>query len=98
MKRLEQLKAELKEAKPKVKRLTELEEASKSEAEKAADRIAKAEAEAASVPAKVADALRTHLAALHDFDKDDVELFLTADDPEVLLKQVARLLSPVGGT
>jgi hypothetical protein len=48
------------------------------------------------VPAKVADALRTHLAALHDFDKDDVELFLTADDPDVLLKQVARLQAQSG--
>lgn len=75
------------------KRLGEIEDAQKSEAEKAAERIAKAEAEIASVPAKVADALRAHLVALHEIDEDDAELFLTATEPELLLKQVARLVS-----
>lgn len=74
------------------KRLAEIEESQKSEAEKAADRIAKAEAEVASVPQKVADALREHLVTLHEIDKDDAELFLTANDPELLLKQVTRLV------
>lgn len=74
------------------KRLSEIEDAQKSETEKAADRIAKAEAEAATVPAKVADALRVHLVDLHEIDKDDAELFLTATDPELLLKQVTRLI------
>lgn len=74
------------------KRLAELEDAQKSESEKVADRIAKAEAEVASVPTKVADALRQHLVALHEIDEDDAELFLTATDPELLLKQVSRLV------
>lgn len=74
------------------KRLGELEDAQKSESERAADRIAKAEAEAASVPNKVADVLREHLIDLHEIDKDDAELFLTANDPELLLKQVTRLI------
>ena len=74
------------------KRLAELEDAKKSETEKAADRIAKAEAEVASVPAKVADALKSHLVALHEISDDDAELFLTASDPELLLKQVTRLI------
>ena len=74
------------------KRLAELEDAQKSDAEKAADRIAKAEAEVASLPAKVSAALRTHLVALHQIDEDDAELFLTATDPDLLLKQVSRLL------
>lgn len=73
-------------------RLAELEEAQKSEAEKAADRISKAEAEVAALPAKVADALKVHLVALHDIDGEDAELFLTATEPELLLKQVTRLL------
>lgn len=73
-------------------RLAELEDAQKSESEKVADRIAKAEAEVASVPAKVSDALRQHLVALHEIDEDDAELFLTANDPELLLKQVTRLV------
>lgn len=74
------------------KRLAEIEDAQKSESEKVADRIAKAEAEVASVPTKVADALREHLVALHEIEKDDAELFLTANEPELLLKQVTRLL------
>lgn len=74
------------------KRLAEIEDAQKSESEKAAERIAKAESEVASVPNKVADALRDHLVALHEIDQDDAELFLTANEPELLLKQVTRLL------
>lgn len=74
------------------KRLTELEEAQKTEAEKAAERIAAAEAEVALVPAKVADALRDHLVDLHKIDSEDAELFLTAAEPELLLRQAARLV------
>lgn len=73
-------------------RLAEIEESQKSEAEKAADRIAKAEAEVSAVPSKVAASLREHLVALHEIDKDDAELFLTANEPELLLKQITRLL------
>lgn len=74
------------------KRLADLEDAQKSESEKAADRIAKAESEAATVPSKVADALRGHLVELHGINSDDAELFLTAEEPELLLKQVKRLV------
>ena len=74
------------------KRLSEIEESQKSETEKTADRIAKAEAEVASVPSKVAAALREHLVELHKIDKDDADLFLTATDPDLLLKQVTRLV------
>lgn len=74
------------------KRLSEIEEAKKSESEKVADRIAKAEAEVASVPNKVAAALREHLVGLHQIDSDDAELFLTATEPDLLLKQVTRLV------
>lgn len=74
------------------KRLADIEDAQKTESEKVADRIAKAEAEVASVPAKVAEVLRDHLVALHEIEKDDAELFLTANDPELLLKQVTRLV------
>ncbi len=78
------------------KRLAELEDAQKSKSEKAADRIAKAEAEVASVPSKVSEALRSHLLELHEIEADDAELFLTATDPELLLKQVTRLLGQSG--
>lgn len=92
VKTLAMQKAEIKDLKGKAARLSEIEEAQKSEAEKTADRIAKAEAEAATVPAKVADALKAHLVALHEISEEDAELFLTASDPEVLLKQVTRLV------
>ncbi len=75
------------------KRLADLEDAQKSDAEKAADRIAKADAEVASVPSKVAEALRGHLVTLHSIEAEDADLFLTATEPELLLKQVARLLA-----
>lgn len=74
------------------KRLAEIEDAQKSESEKVAERLAKADAEVATVPAKVSEALRTHLVALHEIDAEDADLFLTANDPELLLKQVTRLL------
>lgn len=74
------------------KRLAEIEDAQKSESEKVAERLAKADAEVASVPNKVAEALRAHLVALHEIDKDDAELFLTATEPDLLLKQVTRLV------
>lgn len=85
-------KATIRELKGKAARLDELEEAQKSEAEKAADAKVKLEAAEASVPAKVADGLKAHLVALHEIDAEDAELFLTATEPDLLLKQVTRLL------
>lgn len=89
-------KAEIKDLKGKAARLSEIEEAQKSDAEKFADRIAKAEAEVSTVPAKVADALKSHLVELHEISQEDADLFLTATDPEVLLKQVTRLVGQTG--
>lgn len=86
----------LKGVEAKAKRLDELEEASKSDAEKAADRIAKAEQLAQTVPAQVAESLKAHLVTLHEIDSEDAELFLTANEPELLLKQVQRLLDQTG--
>lgn len=74
------------------KKLAAIEDAQKTEAERTADRIAKADAEVATVPARVAAALREHLVELHEIDKDDAELFLTGTEPDLLLKQVTRLL------
>lgn len=78
--------------KAKAARLDELEEASKSEVEKATERITKAEAEVAQVPAKVADALRTYLVDLHSIDEDKAALFLTGSEPDLLLRQVKALV------
>lgn len=89
-------KQTISDLRPKAKRADELEQSQMSEGEKSAKRIADLEGEAASVPTKVADALRTHLVELHKIDKDDAELFLTASDPDLLLKQVTRLLDQSG--
>lgn len=61
-------------------------------------RLTAAEAEVASVPAKIAEALKTHLVARHEIDSEDAELFLTATDPELMLKQIDRLLAQSGKT
>lgn len=92
VKTLAEQKKAIKELKARTARLDEIEDAQKSESEKVAERLAKADAEVATVPNKVADALRDHLVALHEIDKDDAELFLTATEPELLLKQVTRLV------
>ena len=96
VKSLEAQKAEIKDLKSKAKRLDEIERAQMSEAEKTADRIAKAEAAVAAVPAQVAESLKAHLVTLHEIDSEDAELFLTATDPDLLLKQVSRLLGQTG--
>lgn len=79
-----------------VKELEAIKESQKSDAEKAADKLKAAEAEIAAVPAKVADALREHLVKLHQIDPEDAELFLTANDPDLLLKQADRLVGQSG--
>lgn len=78
--------------KAKAQRFDELEEQNKGEITKANDRVAAAEAEVAKLPTKVAETLRSHLIELHEISADDAELFLTATDPEVLTKQVSRLI------
>ena len=72
--------------------LAQIKDAQKSDAEKAADKLAAAQAEVDAIPAKVADALREHLVSLHSIAADQAELYLTAADPELLLKQVAGLV------
>lgn len=96
VKTLAALKSENKDLKGKARRLDEIEEASKTSEQKNAEKTAALEAEVASLPTKVADALRVHLVELHKIDKDDAELFLTASDPDLLLKQVTRLLDQSG--
>lgn len=76
--------------KGKAARLTELEQANLTEAEKSAQRITAAEAEVAKVPAKVADALRDSIIAL-GIIPEDKKVLLTASDPESLLAQVKAI-------
>jgi hypothetical protein len=71
--------------------LAAIKDAQKTEAEKVADRIRKADEEVAAVPLRVTEALKAHLIGLHSINDEDAELFLTATNPDLLLKQVARL-------
>lgn len=70
------------------KRLAEIEEAQKSEAEKSADRIKALEGEAASAKR---DALRFKVASKYGIGDEDADLFLTGSDEESLTKQAERL-------
>jgi hypothetical protein len=85
--------AEIEALKVAAAELATIKDAQKSTEQRAADRTSAADAEIAKIPAKVSDALRVHLVALHKIPAEDAELFLTASDPEVLLKQVERLVA-----
>jgi hypothetical protein len=56
------------------------------------EKAAQAEAAIAEVPSKVAAELRAHLIALHEIPDDKAELFLTATDPALLVRQVTALV------
>lgn len=70
-----------------------LQEATKSETEKTAERIAAADAAVAKVPQLVAEQLRAALIDLHSISDEDAELFLTASDPALLRRQADRLVA-----
>lgn len=88
--------ADYRDLKTKASKYDELEQASKTDLERANDRATKAEAAVAELPAQVSAALRTHLVALHEISADDAELFLTATDPDLLVKQVNGLIGRAG--
>ena len=70
------------------KRLAEIEEANKSEVQRAADRLAAAERDAAEARA---EALRLRIAVKYQIGDEDADLFLTGTDEETLTKQAERL-------
>ena len=70
------------------KRLAEIEESQKSEAEKAADRIRALEEQ---LTAANRSALRFKVASKYGIGDEDADLFLTASDEETLTKQAERL-------
>jgi hypothetical protein len=70
------------------KRLTEIEDAQKSEAQKAADRIAALEKE---LTTSHLAALRARVQAKHGIDDEDADLFLTGSDEATLTRQAERL-------
>lgn len=80
--------ARAKENKAAADRLAEIEEASKTEAQKQADRLATLEREAQQAKA---EALRFKIAAKFQVSDEDADLFLTGSDEETLTKQAERL-------
>lgn len=72
-------------------RLDKIEAANMSDLERAQKEATEAKAEVEKVPAMVADHLRDHLATIHNISPEDRELYLTSNDPAVLLKQAAGI-------
>ena len=70
------------------KRLADIEEATKSDQQKQAERLAELERDA---QAARAEALRYRVAAKFQVSDEDAELFLTGTDEETLTKQAERL-------
>jgi plasmid maintenance system killer protein len=70
------------------KRLQEIEDAQKTEAQKHSDRITKLERE---LEAERAAKLRFKIAGDYKITSEDAELFLTGTDEETLIKQAERL-------
>lgn len=77
-----------KENKSAADKLAEIEEANKTEAQKAADRLAAAEKDAASARS---EALRLRVAAKFGIGDEDADLFLTGGDEQTLTRQAERL-------
>ncbi|MEV4670979.1 hypothetical protein AB0K34_04930 [Actinomadura sp. NPDC049382] len=75
------------------KRLAEIEDASKSEAQKAAERLTKAEQRAAEAEAKV---LRREVALEHKLGKDDAALLDSLTDEDAMRALAARLGAAAG--
>lgn len=82
------LERKLKEAQA---RLAELEAANMTELERAQKEAADAKAEVEKLPNLVADHLRSYLVGIHGISDEDSDLYLTSNDPAVLLKQAAGI-------
>lgn len=101
-KALDRMKAERNEAKQQAAalqaQLDEFKRANETELERAQREAAEARAEIEKVPSLVADQLRDHLAEIHKFSDEQRELYLTSNDPSVLLKQAMGLVdrTPTG--
>lgn len=88
--------ADYKDLKTKADQFDKAQEASKSELQKAQERI---DALEKNLQTQTVASLRAQAAATHGItDKDDIELFLTGTDAETLAKQAKRLQERAGGS
>ena len=83
---------DVKELKAAAVELAAIKESQKTDVQKTADRLAAADAEVATVPAKVAEALKAYLVDLHKINEKDARLFLNATEPATLLEQMQGLI------
>lgn len=88
VKTLAEQKKAIRDLKTKAARLDEIEESQRSESEKAADRMAKAEQRAAEAEAKAA---RRDIAIEHKLSKEDAELLDTLTDEDAMRRLAERL-------
>lgn len=63
------------------------------ELEETQARLAEVQALADAVPSQVTESLRNHIVDIHQIDEETADLFLTATDPDRLLKQAAALVN-----
>ena len=94
-KALDAMKAERNEAKKEAAalkaRIDQLEAANMTELERAQKEAADAKAQVEKLPEMVADHLRGYLTGIHSISDEDAALYLTSNDPAVLLKQAAGI-------
>jgi hypothetical protein len=60
------------------------------------DKATAAEAKVGDLPAEIAKTLRGHFVELYEIPAETVELYLTATDPELLIRQVNGLIERAG--
>lgn len=77
------------------KRLAELEESQKTEAQKQAEKIAELERQ---IEGATVQALRARMAAKYQIDPEDADLFLTGSDEETVEAQAKRLSERVSAS
>lgn len=73
--------------------LSTLIESANAHAESTAGKVRAAEAEIATIPERVAKGLKEHFVNQFKIKPEDADLFLTATDPELLIKQADGLVS-----
>lgn len=89
----QELEKRLEALEPLAKKAQEIEDAQKSEIQRAAEATAAAEARAAKAEA---EALRYRIATKHRISDEDAELWLTAADEDLLIKQAERFVALTG--
>jgi hypothetical protein len=88
-----ELKDQLKALKPAADRLKEIEDQQKTDLEKANERMAELQRQAA---LSATEALRFRIATKHGISDEDAEVFLTGSDEESITKQAERLVALQG--